>query len=229
MNGVTTTVSLAELRRRVISAQGYAARFRRGSADDVVATVRRLACVQLDSISAVERSHRIAHTSRVGLYPPGTVSRLLGKGRLFEFWAHEACLLPVEDYGMHRWRMERMRESGLWGRGTIAERPALAAQVLEAIRERGPLGSRDFDGRGAGGMWRWKPAKEMLETLFAAGELVAAGRNGFQRLYDLPARVIPREQLDTPVPSEEEFLRWATLRAVEARGALTEAAVAEMW
>jgi uncharacterized protein YcaQ len=78
-------------------------------------------------------------------------------------------------------------------------------------------------------MWNWKPAKEMLETLFAAGELVAAGRDGFQRLYDLPERVIPREQLDAPAATEEEYVRWATLRAVEARGALTEAAVAEMW
>jgi uncharacterized protein YcaQ len=223
------TVTLAELRRRVVSAQGYAGRFRRGRAEDVVETVRRLGCVQLDSISTVDRSHRIALTSRVGLYPPGTVSWLLGQGRLFEYWAHEACLLPIEDFPMHRWRMARMRESGLWGRGTIEERPELAEQVLAQIRERGALGSRDFDGTGGGGMWNWKPAKEMLETLFAAGELVCAGRNGFQRLYDLPERVIPRAYLDAPAPSEEQFLRWAVQRGITARGALTEGAIAEMW
>ena len=222
-------ITIAELRRRVVFAQGYAGRFRRGRAADVVETVRRLGCVQLDSISTVDRSHRIALTSRVGFYPAGTVSRLLREGRIFEYWAHEACLLPIEDFAMHRWRMNRMRESGLWGRGTIEERPELAEEVLAAIRERGALGSRHFDGRGAGGMWNWKPAKEMLETLFAAGELVCAGRDGFQRLYDLPERVIPREQLDAPTATEDEYLRWAVLRGVEARGALTEAALAEMW
>jgi uncharacterized protein len=223
------TITLAELRRRVVSAQGYAGRFRRGRADDVVETVRRLAMVQLDSISTVDRSHRIALTSRVGFYPPGTESQLLREGRLFEFWAHEACLLPIEDFRFHRWRMERMRESGLWSRGTIDERPELAEEVLAAIRERGPLGSRHFAGNGGGGMWNWKPAKEMLETLFAAGELVAAGRDGFQRLYELPERIIPRVHLDAPAATEDEYLRWATLRAVAARGALTEGAVAEMW
>src|ERR1700730_15169883 len=173
LNGAMRTVTLAELRRRVVSAQGYAPRFRRGRAGDVVEAVRRLACVQLDSISTVDRSHRIALSSRVGFYPPATVSRLLGEGRIIEFWAHEACLLPIEDFPMHRWRMERMRESGLSGRGTIEERPELAARVLGAVRERGALGSRHFDGGGGGGgMWNWKPAKEMLETLFAAGELV---------------------------------------------------------
>jgi uncharacterized protein YcaQ len=222
-------ISLGELRRRVVSAQGYAGRFRRGRAGDVVETVSRLGMVQLDSISTVDRSHRIALTSRVGFYPPDTESRLLREGRLFEFWAHEACLLPIGDFRFHRWRMERMRESGLWGRGTIDERRELADQVLGAIRERGPLGSRHFDGNGGGGMWNWKPAKEMLETLFAAGELVSAGRDGFQRLYELPERIIPREHLDAPAATEDEYLRWATLRAVAARGALTEAAVAEMW
>jgi uncharacterized protein len=223
-------VTLAELRRRLISAQGYATRFRRGGADDVVETIRRLACVQLDSISTVDRAHRITLSTRVGAYPPQTETTLLQSGRIFEFWAHEACLLPIEDFRFHRWRMERMRESGLWGRGTIDERPELAREILDAIRERGPLGSRHFDGgAGRGGMWNWKPAKEMLETLFAAGELVTGGRDGFQRLYDLPERVIPREHLDAPGATEDEYVRWAIVRGVGARGALTAKAITEMW
>jgi uncharacterized protein len=222
-------MTLAELRRRLIAAQGYATRFRRGSADDVVETIRRLACVQLDSISTVDRAHRITLSTRVGAYPPQTETELLREGRIFEFWAHEACLLPIEDFRFHRWRMERMRESGLWGRGTVDERPELAQEILETIRERGPLGSRHFDGGAGGGMWNWKPAKEMLETLFAAGELVTGGRDGFQRLYDLPERVIPREQLDAPAATEEEYIRWAIVRGVHARGGLTAKAITEMW
>ena len=76
-------------------------------------------------------------------------------------------------------------------------------------------------------MWNWKPAKRALEHLFAAGEVVVAGRDGFQRLYDLPERVIPKQYLDAPAPSEEEFRRGYALRAVESRGALTDAGIAE--
>jgi uncharacterized protein YcaQ len=78
-------------------------------------------------------------------------------------------------------------------------------------------------------MWNWKPAKRALEALFATGELAIAGRDGFQRIYALPEQVIPDDLLGRPVPSRDEFVRWATVRGVTARGALTDKAVAEMW
>ena len=225
-------ISRAELRRRLVSAQGYASRFRRGGPTDVVATVRRLGCVQLDSISTVERSHRLALMSRAGWYPPGTVSKLLGTQQLFEYWAHEACVLPIEDYPWHRWRMGES-EGHAWRTRIISENPGLVERVLAEVRERGPMGSRDFDGVGpagpGGGMWNWKPAKRALEALFATGDLAIAGRDGFQRIYALPEQVIPAELLARPVPSRDQFVRWATLRGVTARGALTDKAVAEMW
>jgi len=189
--------------------------------------VRRLSCVQLDSITAVERSHRITLGSRVGAYPRETVSRLLGKGRIFEYWAHEACLLPVEDWPLFRPVMETHHP---WRGDVVGQHPGLADEVRAAIRERGPLASRHFDGKGGGGMWNWKPAKTMLEALWHRGEIVIAGRvNGFQRLYDLAERVLPREVLEAPVPDEAERLRELVLRAVRARGALTEAGVIEHW
>ena len=225
-------MSLAELRRRIVSAQGYAPRFRRALPGDVVEAVRRLGCVQLDSISTVERSHRLTLMSRVGWYPPGTVSRLLEAGQLFEYWAHEACLLPIEDYPWFRWRMKAF-EDHRWRVRVMTENPGLVERVLEEVRARGPLGSRDFDGVGpdgpGGGMWNWKPAKRALEALFATGELAIAGRDGFQRIYALPEQVIPADLLSGPAPNRDEFVRWATLRGVTARGALTEKAVAEMW
>ena len=224
-----TTVSLAEIRRRVVEAQGYASRPRTGTPAEVLATVRRVGCIQLDSVSTVERSHRLALGARVGDYPEPTVSRLLRSGKLFEYWAHEACLLPVEDYPMHRWRMAMFAESHPW-RGNVFERePELTEQVLHEIGERGPLGSRHFEGTGSGGMWNWKPAKVVLEALHSAGRLAIAERDGFQRLYDLPERVLPVEVVGCAPPSDDAYVRWATLRGVEARGALTEAAVVEMW
>ncbi len=222
------SVSLAQLRRYVVGRQGYAARFRRGGADDVEATVRGLSCVQLDSISTVDRSHRLALGSRIGAYPAGTVPGLLAAGRLFEYWAHEACLVPVEDWPLFRFRMDELRETGWW-KSLHTGDPELQGRVLAAITEHGPLGSRDFEGSGGGGMWNWKPAKAMLERLWSSGDLVIASRRNFQRLYDLPERVIPAALLEQPAPSEAEWLRGLIVRAVRARGALTNFGVREHW
>jgi len=220
------TVSVAQLRRYVVAHQGYATRFRRARAADVAATVSRLGAVQLDSISTVGRAHRLTLTSRIGDYPERTVSQLLKQGRIFEYWAHEACLVPIEDYPLFKRRMEQLRDQHWWGRKHDHD-PALKEAVLGALREHGALPTRFFEGGGGGGMWNWKPEKRILEDLFAAGEVVVSGRDGFQRLYDLPERVIPREQLEAPVPSEAEFRRAYALRAVKGRGALTESGIAE--
>lgn len=221
------TISLTALRRLAVAAQGYSSRARRGTRGEVDATIRRLSCVQLDSITAVERSHRITIGSRVGAYPRETVSRLLGQGRIFEYWAHEACLIPVEEWPLFR---ATMRKHHPWRGDVIGQHPQLAEEVRAAVRERGPIASRDFDGTGGGGMWSWKPAKVMLEALWNSGEVVIAGRvSGFQRLYDLSERVIPREVREAPEPDEVTRLRELTVRAVRARGVLTESGIVEHW
>ncbi len=215
-----TTLSLIALRRHVVAWQGFAMRYRRATDDDVAACVRRLSCVQLDSIATVERSHLLVLGARAGAVESAAVSRLLAGGRLFEYWAHEACLLPVEDWPLLRHRMRERRTHHWWG-PVIDSEPALAARILDEVRERGPLGSRHFEGRGGGGMWRLKPAKRMLDALWTAGELVVCGRQGFQRLYDLPERVLAAAVLAAPMPAEKETLRTLIVRAVNARGALT--------
>ena len=184
--------------------------------------------MQLDSISTVERSHRIALASRVGMYPAEAVSTLLARGRLIEYWAHEACLLPARDWPLFR---PAMQVGGRRWYGEVDRtHPHLREHVLEEIRSRGPLGSRHFDGAARQGeMWGWKPAKRMLELLWNHGELVVAGRQGFQRLYDLPERVVPREILESPTPAEPERLQELVVRAVRARGVLTEQGVVEHW
>jgi uncharacterized protein YcaQ len=225
----TAVASLAAIRRLAVSAQGYAPRFRRASAGDVEAAIRRLGAVQLDSISTVDRAHRLTLTSRIGAYDETRLQDLLTSGRIFEYWAHEACLLPIELWPHCRRTMEG---KGHWGfhERALQEHGELVDPVLERIRVEGALGSRDFDG--AGGktdMWDWKPAKLVLEALFDRGVLVVAGRQSFQRRYDLAERVIPRELLDAPTPSEDETLRTFALLAVRARGALTEPAIREHW
>jgi uncharacterized protein YcaQ len=126
-----TALPAPALRRYVVAAQGYSTRDRRAGADDVEAAVRRLSCVQLDSIAAVARSHRLTLLSRVGTYPPGTVSALLGSGRLFEFWAHEACLLPIEMWPLMR---PFMHQTHRWWGPIIERDPALADLVMGTAR-----------------------------------------------------------------------------------------------
>jgi hypothetical protein len=225
----TTTVSLAAIRRLAVSTQAYAPRFRRARAGDVERGIRRLGAVQLDSISAVDRAHRLTLSSRIGAYAEQELRDLLVSGRVFEYWAHEACLLPIELWPHCRRTMEgkghwRFHEHALEEHGDLVE------PVLQRIRSEGPLGSRDFEGAGDGtDMWNWKPAKMVLEALWDNGVLVVAGRDAFQRRYDLAERVIPRAILDAPVPDEDETLRTLALLAVRARGALTEPAIREHW
>jgi uncharacterized protein len=220
------TVPLAALRRYVVAQQGYAARARRATTREVAAEVGRLGAVQLDSISTVDRAHRITLATRIGGFDEGVVSRLLGSGRIFEYWAHEACLLPIEDYPLFKRRMVELADHHWWGRQRTDEGRAVEREVLARLRDEGALPVRAFEGRSEA-MWGWKPAKRALEHLFAAGEVAIAGRQGFQRVYDLPERVIPRAALEAPAPSEEEFRRGYALRAVMGRGALTESGIAE--
>jgi uncharacterized protein YcaQ len=220
--------SLTAIRRLVVGSQRFVGRFRKGTPEDVEATIRRLSAVQLDSISVVGRAHRLTISARIGAYPEDSVAQLLSDGRIFEYWAHEASLLPVELWPHFR---TVMAAGGHWGSHDRAFRDHadLVTPILERIRAEGPLGSRDFDGVGGGGMWNWKPAKMVLEGLWDRGQLVIAERRSFQRRYDLAERVIPKQVLEAPAPGEEETLRTFAVLAVAARGALTEAAIREHW
>jgi hypothetical protein len=225
----TATVTLAAIRRHVVSTQGYAPRFRRARAGEVEDAINRLSAVQLDSISTVDRAHRVTLTSRIGAYDESELRALLTSGRVFEYWGHEACLLPVELWPHFRRSMEG---GGHWGfhDRALREHADLVEPVLERIRAEGPLASRDFGGtRTSSDMWSRTPAKAVLEALWDRGVLVVAGRESFQRRYDLAERVIPRAILDAPVPDEDETLRALALLAVRARGALTEPAIREHW
>ena len=223
------TVSVDAIRRFAVSAQGYAPRFRRTQGSDIEDAIRRLSAVQLDSISTVDRAHRLTLGARIGAFPEAELQRLVADGRVFEYWAHEACLLPVELWPHFR---RTMQGGGHWRfhDRALREHGHLVEPVLERIRVEGPLGSRDFGGvRDGTDMWSRTPAKGVLEALWDKGVLVIAGRESFQRRYELAERVIPRATLEAPTPSEDETLRTLALLAVQARGALTEPAIREHW
>ncbi|HET9116386.1 MAG TPA: crosslink repair DNA glycosylase YcaQ family protein [Gaiellaceae bacterium] len=225
----TVAVRLIAIRRVAVSAQGYTPRFRRARPGDVEQAIRRLGAVQLDSISTVDRAHRLTLSSRIGAYGEPELQDLLASGRIFEYWAHEACLLPVELWPHCRLVMEGKGHWGVHDRA-LRDHAELVEPVLERIRAEGPLASRDFGGTRTGSdMWSRTPAKAVLEALWDRGVLAIAGRESFQRRYDLAERVIPPAFLDAPTPDEDETLRELALRAVRARGALTEPAIREHW
>ncbi|HEX9713113.1 MAG TPA: winged helix-turn-helix domain-containing protein [Actinomycetota bacterium] len=200
------TISASEARRIALAAQGFADPRPRGRVDarHLRKVIARTAVLQIDSVNVLARAHYLPVFSRIGPYPTALLDDLAYKRReLFEYWAHEASLIPVELHPLLRFRMERSN----WRR---LERFADEhAEVLDAImREvdaRGPLGASDVDGhRRTGPWWGWGEVKLGLEYLFWTGRVAVAGRRNFERLYDLPERVLPARVLNAPTPSEEE-------------------------
>jgi len=192
----------------------------------ILETVRKLGCIQIDTIHVVERSHYTVLWSRIGNYEKKGLDRLLNPDKkVFEFWAHAASIIPVEHY---RYFVHVMKENrkGLEARAVkrLAGRANLLGKVLGEIRKNGPMSSRDFVEKGSAtrrrkrsGWWSWKPAKIALEMLFNAGVLMVAYRDNFQRYYDLTENVLP-SSVDLTEPTAEERGRFFMEKAFEAAG-----------
>jgi hypothetical protein len=219
MAGLELTQSAA--RALMVAAQGLDRRARRRAGKaDVLAAIRRMGVLQIDTIHVVARSPYLVLWSRLGPYEPRWLDELLAEGALFEYWAHEACFIPVEDFALFRHRMLDPAAMGWKYRAEfIRKHRGEVDRLLATVRERGPVRSADFerrDGKG-GGWWEWKPEKRMLESLFTAGELMIARRENFQRVYDVRERVLPSWS-DDLLPSPDEVARTLALRAVRALG-----------
>ncbi|MFL6672822.1 MAG: winged helix-turn-helix domain-containing protein [Massilia sp.] len=204
-----------------LAAQGMLQpRRRKATQGDVLDAIRRMGMLQIDTISVVARSPYFVLWSRLGDYDPAWLDQLLAAGQLFEYWAHEACFLPIEDYGLYRHRMLDPEAMGWkYPAAWMRERADDVAQVLAHISANGPARSSDFersDGK-AGGWWEWKPEKRSLEVLFTSGALMIARRHNFQRVYDLAERVHPAWD-DSQLPPHADVQRQFALRAVRALG-----------
>src|SRR5476649_1827069 len=225
--------SLKHARRMALAAQGFSGRQAPAliKATHLNRLIERLGVLQIDSVNAVVRSHYLPLFSRLGHYSPLILEQAAwSQGRrrsLFEYWGHEASLLPMALYPLMRWRMERAKlgqgiysQMARFGR----EQQATIERVLQAVEARGALGAGSLSTREerAGPWWDWSAEKQALEWLFAAGEVTVAGRRGFERLYDLPERVIPSTVLQQPLPTEAEALRALLLHAANALGVATE-------
>jgi uncharacterized protein YcaQ len=228
MNELTLTIGAA--RAVHLAAQGMLQPRRRKAAKaDVLEAIRRMGMLQIDTISVVARSPYFVLWSRLGDYDPAWLDQHLAEGRLFEYWAHEACFVPIEDYGLYRHRM--LDPSGMgwkYPAAWVRERAAEVEEVLSHIRANGPARSSDFertDGKG-GGWWEWKPQKRSLEVLFTSGALMIARRHNFQRVYDLAERVHPSWD-DSQLPPMDAVRRAFVLAAVKALGVAKAAWIAD--
>jgi uncharacterized protein YcaQ len=223
-------LSLSEARRIALAAQGFTDPPPRGAVDRRLLrrVLGRTGLVQIDSVNVLVRAHYLPLFSRLGIYDPALLERAAyGRDRiLFEYWGHEASLLPLELHPFLRWRMARAaRGIGTWGRVAhiVREQPELLAQLRAQIAQRGPLPASAFDGaRGGGTWWGWSEVKIGLEALFWCGELTTAARKGFERVYDLPERVIPPEILALPTPAEADAQRELVRIAARALGIAAE-------
>jgi uncharacterized protein YcaQ len=231
---VKTSISADEARRIALAAQGFAnprpsARLDRRHLRRVIAQIGLL---QIDSVNVLVRSHYMPLFSRLGNYAPELLdSSWIGAPadrELFEYWGHMASLMPHEMHPLFRWRMaeaaDNHKDSDTRVGHLNRSRPGFMQAALDEIRERGALSAREITGAGArrGGWWGWSDGKRALEALFAAGRVAAAGRRGFERLYDLPERVIPARVLAMPTPAPEDAQRALMRIAARALGVATE-------
>jgi uncharacterized protein YcaQ len=207
-------------RALMLAAQGLDRRpRRRAKKADVLAAIRRMGVLQIDTISVMARSPYLVLWTRIGDYDPRWLDALLAERRLFEYWAHEACFLPIEDYPLYRYRMLDHSWAGWrYAHTWMDAHRDDAGRLLQRVRDGGEVRSTDFERRDERGTWwDWKPEKRMLESLFTAGELMIARREGFQRIYDLRERILPTWD-DSQLPSADEVRRTLVLKAVRAMG-----------
>src|SRR3954470_15263814 len=226
-------LSAAEARRVALAAQGFAEPGAPPAKVDGrtlrTRVVDRVGLIQIDSVNVLQRAHYLPAFSRLGPYDIAALDKLshYAPRRLFEYWGHEASLIPVELHPHLRWRMRRAHDEAWGGMRRIArDRPDLVAAVLEDIRARGPLTAAQLahldEPRGKKGpWWDWSDVKRALEFLFWSGEVTSARRRRFERLYDVPERVLPAAVIAAPTPPREEAQRELLRVAARALGIAT--------
>jgi uncharacterized protein YcaQ len=231
--GMTESIGTKTARRIALGAQGF------GEKRGVLPAIERRhlkrflgrnGLLQIDSVNVLVRAHYMPLYSRLGPYPLSLIEDTArGRKRLtFEYWAHECSLLPLELQPLMRWRMARAeRGEGIYRRlGQLqSERAGFIDEILAQIRDRGPLAASEFEGgKGQGSWWGWSDAKHALEWLFWAGRITTAERRAsFERVYDLPERVLPAPILALPTPEAAEAQRALLKISIKALGVATAA------
>jgi uncharacterized protein YcaQ len=215
------TVTADDVRRMTLRAQGFlGATSRRGG---VAAMLRRVGAVQLDTISVLARSHELVAYARLGAVSRQQIEQAYwhaGKPAAFEYWAHAACVLPIEQWPYFAFRRRALRARGMRWHQSHQE---TCDKVLARLRAEGPLTATQLGGAKAGGpWWDWSDVKIAVEWLLDTGDVICVRRTGWRRVYDLPERVLPGELLAAE-PSDPECLTYLAGVAARSLGVVTHA------
>lgn len=234
-----TRLSPAEARRVALAAQGLTRPAHpQPGRREIGDVVRRLGAVQIDSVNVLVRAHYLPLFSRLGGYDRGLLDAASARAprALFEYWGHEAALLPVSLHPVLRWRMSRVHDDAWGGMVRVQrEQPGLVRDVAALVEERGPVTATELEGalahdRGERSHWgwNWSAVKRALEYLFWAGEITSAGRDSaFRRRYAMPESVLPRAILAAPTPAPEQAHQTLVGIAARALGVATLADLAD--
>jgi uncharacterized protein YcaQ len=225
-------LSASAARRIALAAQGFGISRPDGTANlgHVKRTIDRLGLLQIDSVNVLARAHYLPLFSRLGNYDSEHLDRIAWGRRsqrgLFEFWAHEASLLPLASHPLFRWSMARALTDPAKGKFNRfrREKAAFIEEVRREIADRGPLAASELSNGGErrGPWWGWSDGKLAVEWLFFAGVVTTATRRGsFERVYDLTERVLPAHVQALPTPSVEEAQRELLRMSAQALGVAT--------
>jgi uncharacterized protein len=190
------------------------------SSKESLEVIQHLGYIQIDTIAVVERAHHQVIWTRTPSYKPRELDLLQRNKKIFEYWFHAASYLPMDDYRYSLPRMNKYREGkSHW----FKQDKKVIDLVLKRIEKEGPLMSKDFEHtKKSSGWFDWKPTKIALEQLFMSGILMVPHRQGFQKVYDLAERVLPKN-LDVSLPTEEELLSFHCISQLKYMGLATEA------
>jgi uncharacterized protein YcaQ len=227
-------LTIDQARRYALAAQGFSDPRPKGRVDarHFRRVLDRVGLVQLDSVNVFSRTHYMPFFSRLGGYDRAVLDAWLwGSGELFEYWGHEASLIPAGDHRLWRWRM-----NGDWPWDRVAqikrENPGYMEAVLEQVRERGPLKTSDLHDPGqrdGTAMWGWSKGKVALEALFMEGLVTASHRPNFVRMYDLSERVVPTEHLQAEGLEQEDAQSILLVKAARSMGVSTASDLADYY
>jgi len=232
------SLSAQAARRIGLAAQGFSTpRPASPGRRHITALAARLGMFQIDSVNVLARAHTMPAFTRLGPYASADFDAAAwGRKRAwFEYWGHEACLIPLACWPLLHWRMSiAARTKFATGEEArfAAERPDYIATVLAEVRDRGALAAADLTagGKARGAWWGWSDGKRAMEYLFATGRLTVSHRRGaFERVYDLPERVLPPDILSAPPPPPDEAQRALLRIAAAAMGVATEADLRAYW
>jgi uncharacterized protein YcaQ len=228
-------VSPALARRMALAAQGFGrpAPARPGTRA-VAGVVDRIGLLQIDSVNVFERSHYLPAFSRVGAYDRAVLDRLAWgrRGRLIEYWAHQAAFIPRELWPLFEFRRAAYRREGTseWG-GWLSENRTLADWLRSELQANGPMPASAIEhdsNERRGPWWGWSDVKRTLEWMFRTGEVVCVERRRFERVYALPEQALPAHLVDGG-PAEADAVRELVARAAAALGVATAADLADYW